>query len=196
MTGRLSSAVPDDGKNFPPLCLVFFIVCCCFQNKHRQDGRLLCSAHLCAAGFPGKTVLKRQMIFFKCPTHFPPSSCEYEPLRVNSAYQCCFAAMCCAGWYYCTAQTDKVEINPHFVISFKTKPHQITGNSRFERIGYQNQFSFFNSFENLFCQFFLIFFISRIDFSNREAVSTEVTPLNIIRGVCVLSAYIYHDFYD
>lgn len=128
---------------------VFFIVCCCFQNKHRQDGRLLCSAHLYAAGFPGKTVLKRLTIFLR-PTHFPPpSSCEYEPLRVNSAYQCCFAATCCAGWCYCSVQTDKVETNPHFVISFKTKPHQITGNSRW----FQNQF--FNRFEN---QFFLFYF--------------------------------------
>lgn len=32
-----------------------------------------------------------------------------------------FAATCCAGWYYCTAQTDKVGTSSHFVISFKTE---------------------------------------------------------------------------
>lgn len=42
--------------------------------------------------------------------------------------------MCCAGWYYCTAQMDKVGTSSHFVISFQTKHHQISGNSCFERI--------------------------------------------------------------
>lgn len=136
--------------------MFFLIVCCCFQKKYRQDGRLLCSTHLYAAGFPGKTVLKRQTHFLMSYT-FPPSSCEYEPLRVNSAYQCCFAAMCCAGWYYCTAETDKVETYPHFVISFKTNLIKLQAIHVLKALGFKTSSRFFNTFENRICFSFFDF---------------------------------------
>lgn len=112
------------------LLLRLFLSVVVFRTSIARMGDCLCSAYASAAGFPGNTVLKQQTVFFfNNVLHiFPPSSCEYDPHRVNSAYQCCLQPC------VVLAQMVKVGTSSHFVISYKTKHHQISGNSSLERI--------------------------------------------------------------